>query len=94
MALEGALHYPSVFDLLIQHTSDDIDVTEVRVRNTRLAGSALRRIRLPGDALVLSLQRDGSVMVPHGDTRLELDDIVGLIGSPTSLDQARSLLNS
>jgi Kef-type K+ transport system membrane component KefB/Trk K+ transport system NAD-binding subunit len=92
MALEGALHYPSVFDLLIQHTSDDIDVTEVRVRNTRLAGSALRRIRLPGDALVLSLQRDGSVMVPHGDTRLELDDVVGLIGSPTSLDLARTML--
>ncbi len=93
MALEGALHYPSVFDLLIQQTSEDIDVSEVRVRNTRLAGSPLRRIRLPGDALILSLQRDGSVMVPHGDTRLELEDVVGLIGSPTSLEQARSMLN-
>jgi len=93
MALEGALRYPSVFDLLTQDTSDDIDVTEVRVRSKILAGSPLRRIRLPGNALILSLQRDSTVIVPHGDTRLELDDLIGLIGSSAALERARAMLS-
>lgn len=92
MALEGALRYPSVFDVLVRQGTEDIDVTEVRLANHHFAGLQLRQVRLPGDALILSLQRAGSVIVPHGETRLELDDVLGLIGSPAALESAHDML--
>ncbi|TFH36456.1 MAG: TrkA family potassium uptake protein, partial [Anaerolineales bacterium] len=92
MALEGALRYPTFFDLLVNHDQDNIDVSEVTLSNTRLAGTPLRQLRLPGDVLIISLQRDESVIVPHGDTVLKSGDCIGLIGSPLALAQATTLL--
>ena len=93
MALEGALRYPGLFDVLVSQNIDDLDVMEVRLANQGLVGLQLRQLRLPGDALILSLARAGGVIVPHGETRLELDDLLGLIGSPSSLERARELLS-
>jgi Kef-type K+ transport system membrane component KefB/Trk K+ transport system NAD-binding subunit len=92
MALEGALRFPTIFDLLLSETRQDIDVSEVVFGSTRLAGTTLGRLRLPGDTLILSIQRDESVIVPNGDTVLQLGDRIGLIGSPRSLSEAISLL--
>lgn len=94
MALEGALRYPTIFDLLLDQDRDNINVSEVSLGNTKLAGVPLRQIRLPGDALILSMQRDESVIVPHGDTILKIGDRIGLIGSPRALAQAGALLRS
>jgi Kef-type K+ transport system membrane component KefB/Trk K+ transport system NAD-binding subunit len=88
MALEGALRYPTIFDLLIQKTDQDIDVTEVTVTNIHLSNKPLRQLQLPGDTLILSMQRGSSVMVPDGDAILKSGDRLGLIGSPGSLEQA------
>jgi Trk K+ transport system NAD-binding subunit len=91
MALEGAIRYPTVFDLLF-HPSEDISVTEVVVTNSMFPGTRLGEVRLPGDTLILSLQRDGTVMVPHGETVLNLHDRLGLIGSPECVENAAALL--
>jgi Trk K+ transport system NAD-binding subunit len=91
MALEGAIRYPTAFDVLF-HQTEDIDVTEVRVTNPQVLGVRLGEIRLPGDALILSLKRDNTVMIPHGDTALKPRDQLGLIGSPEALKEARSML--
>jgi Kef-type K+ transport system membrane component KefB/Trk K+ transport system NAD-binding subunit len=91
MALEGAIRYPTIFDVL-GHKTEEIDVNEIVVTNRRLTGIRLREIRLPGDALVLSLQRDSSVMIPHGDTVIQLHDRLDLIGSLGYLEAAADLL--
>jgi Kef-type K+ transport system membrane component KefB/Trk K+ transport system NAD-binding subunit len=92
MALEGALKFPTIFDLLMDQDPEKIDFSEVPLGNARLAGTPLRQLRLPGDVLILSLQRDQSMIVPHGDTVLQIGDRIGLIGSPGALAQALSLL--
>lgn len=91
MALEGAIRYPTIFDVLFHHT-EDIDVTEIVVTNAQFTGSRIGEIQLPGDALILSLQRDNTVMVPHGDTVLRLHDRLGLIGSSVYIEEAGTLL--
>jgi Kef-type K+ transport system membrane component KefB/Trk K+ transport system NAD-binding subunit len=88
MALEGALRYPTIFDLLIQKTYEDIDVTEISVTNPSLNNKPLRQCQLPGDVLILSMHRGTSVMVPDGDTVLKIGDRLGLIGSPSALEEA------
>jgi len=91
MALEGAIRFPLAFDILL-HDTADVEVGEVYCSNSRLAGIPMRKIRLPGNALILSIQHEESVSVPHSDTVLQLGDRIGLIGSPDSVEQAIALL--
>jgi Trk K+ transport system NAD-binding subunit len=91
MALEGAIRYPTAFDVLV-HQTEDIDVTEVTVKNTECIKLRLGEIRLPGDTLVLSLQRENTVMIPNAETILQSGDRLGLIGSPESIEEASAIL--
>jgi Kef-type K+ transport system membrane component KefB/Trk K+ transport system NAD-binding subunit len=94
MALEGALRYPTIFDVLIQKTYEDIDVAEVAVTNISLSNQSLGQLQLPGDVKILSMQRGTSVMVPDHNAILKLGDRLGLIGSPHSLEEAVNWLKT
>lgn len=91
MVLEGAIRYPTAFDVLV-HQTEDIEVAEISVTNHLVSGTCLSDIRFPGDVIVLSLRRDGTIMIPHGDTVLEYHDRLGLIGSPTCVEEATDIL--
>ncbi len=93
LALEGALQFPAAFDMLTNH-SDGVDVREIELNNPRYNDQMLRRIRLPGDALVLGLRRDGEVLVPHGDTRLQQGDLLMLVGHHDALSKALNQLSA
>ncbi len=93
IALEGALRFPTAFDILA-HQDDDVEVGEAVVRNRRVVNLPLRRLRLPGNALILSIRRDNVVIVPHGDAVLRRGDRVALIGSPESIVEAIQLLEA
>jgi Trk K+ transport system NAD-binding subunit len=61
--------------------------------NPDICGKLLRNVRLPGDALVMGLQRRGEVLVPHGDTKLRQGDLLMLVGQIDSLKKAIQKLN-
>jgi len=69
---------PSMFSLL-SSPSDGRDLLELTVRNIDLAGQKIRDVILPGDSLILSIKRDNEILIPHGSTRLELDDQVSIL---------------
>ncbi|RLC75604.1 MAG: hypothetical protein DRI61_14610 [Chloroflexi bacterium] len=91
IALEGALRFPSAFDMLADH-GDNVEIGEAILRNPRLDGLPLRRVQLPGNALVLGIRRKGEVIIPHGDTVLRRGDLVMLVGNPESLKGAKAML--
>lgn len=84
---------PAVYALLTR-THGDKDVLEVVVRDRRLAGTTLRRLRLPGDTLVLALYRGGELHVPHGSTELQLGDRLTLAATEEWIETARWLFES
>ena len=77
---------------LLSRADDDKEVWEVVVGNDALAGRTLRDLSLPGDVLILALRRDGELLIPHGNTRLELGDRLTLVGSPDSMHTTRGML--
>lgn len=87
LALEGALHFPSAFDMLTDHT-DGVEIREGVLNNPPLEGRPLRRIKLPGDVLILGMRRGDDVLVPHGNTRLRQGDVLMLVGHPDEIRQA------
>ncbi len=91
LALEVALEFPTAFSLLI-NKDDGVEARDIRLCNPSLVGLPLSKIRMPGNALVIGVQRNGEIIVPHGDTRLDLDDNLLLLGSADCLVEAANLL--
>lgn len=63
------------------------DIIDIEVCDPSLAGVALRDLRLPDDVLILSVQRDGHVLISHGYTRLKIGDHVTAVGSDECLEE-------
>jgi len=71
---------PATYALLTR-TDDNKEVYEVLVENPDCIGRTIRELRLPGDTLALAVRRDGELLVPHGNTRLEAGDHLTLVSS-------------
>ena len=55
----------------------------------QLVGKALKEISLPKDSLVALINRDGNMIIPKGDTILDLNDRLTIIGNPKSINEIR-----
>jgi len=84
--LDHFVRSPSATSLLLGMEKDQ-DVIEVEVRNKSLDGVALRHLKLPVDAIILSIKRKGQNVISHGYTRLELGDWVTICGSLQNLEE-------
>ncbi len=55
------------------------EILELSVQGENFVGHHLRDIDIPPDTLILTLQRDREIIVPHAKTVFQLDDIVLVI---------------
>ncbi len=69
-------------------------VDEVDVDNPALTGQALHELRLPGRCLIALLRRQGKLLVPHGDTRLEPGDRAVVVGDADAVRETVALLSA
>lgn len=65
------------------------ETIDLEVQDRSLQGVYLRDIRLPSDIIILSVKRKGQLIISHGFTRFRIGDIVTLVGSEESLENAR-----
>ncbi|RME85668.1 MAG: hypothetical protein D6775_02185 [Caldilineae bacterium] len=93
LTLEGAARFPDAFDILT-HQAEDIEVGEAVLRNRAYHRRALREIHLPGDVLVVGIRRGDKRIVPHGDTTLQIGDLLMLVGMPHHLAEALDLVQT
>jgi len=84
---------PDTFQLLTS-TTDDQDLREIHLRNPEHAGLPVRQLGLPEDLLILSIGRNGELIIPHGNTRLELGDRLTMVGTIATLDEICQILES
>ncbi len=77
---------PSAASLLLGLETNQ-KIMEVELRNPNLHGIALRDLRLPLDTLILTIHRQGQMLMSHGYTRLEVGDMVTLVGPPERLEE-------
>jgi trk system potassium uptake protein TrkA len=77
---------------LLQFDGGNTRLVEVTLADTSPAnGSAIADLGLPRGATVVAVVRDGSVVVPHGDTTLDAGDEVLLLVTSGCEDEVRSL---
>lgn len=92
LALEAMIRSPQAFSLLAE-THQERDIVAVKMQNSALDRRCLRDVRLPGDVVILVLDRAGESVIPRGFTELRRGDQLTLIGSRDSLRRAASLLS-
>lgn len=88
--LENLVHHPNLFALLSASNGQQ-EIFEMEVRNPFLDGVPIHALRLPGDALVMVIRRGDRFIVPRGDTRLALGDLVSLLAAPDEEADLREL---
>lgn len=83
--LDHFVRAPSSVSLLLG-MEENHDIIDLEVRNPNLGGMAVRDLRLPSDALILSVRRAGHIIITHGYTELQIGDWVTVVGSLESLE--------
>ena len=63
------------------------DIIEFELRNRDLQGTAIRELHLPLDLHILSIRRNGQMIVSVGFARIQVGDWLTVVGSRTSLEQ-------
>ncbi len=55
----------------------------------KLIGKRVKEIDLPGESLIAILKRDGEINIPHGDTIIEEDDELSVIGEVEDIEAVK-----
>ncbi len=75
---------PTTATLLLGELKGQSSV-DIEVRDLTVVGKYLRDLFLPPDVIVLSIERQGQIIITHGFTKLELGDVMTVVGSEESL---------
>ncbi len=75
---------PDLFALLTSPKEGQL-AREIHVYNPTVAGHRLRELRLGGDVLVLNIHRENQALIPSGNTRVEMGDILTVVGEREKL---------
>lgn len=84
---------PAAYDLMTR-TDDEQEVHEVVVRSPGVLGKRLRDLRFAPGVLVMAVRRDGELLIPTADTRMELNDIVTVVGPKEYVDRSYYIFTS
>lgn len=90
--LYRALRRPHVKDFMA--LGEGTEIFKVTLdQGSDLAGQTLRAARLPGETLVVAIEREGNVIVPHGDTVLKPGDGVTVLATGASIEKVVELFS-
>ncbi|MBO4632748.1 MAG: potassium/proton antiporter [Lentisphaeria bacterium] len=92
--LAGPLRKKLRVPLTFEETGDaNSDFRELPIPKSRI-GQSLKDLHLPMGVLVLLIRRDDRFVVPRGDTILEADDVLTLMGTPEAIRQSKDQLSA
>ncbi len=87
LIMESMVLSPDAFSMTLD--VDELrEVREVKLQNRDLIGRRLSELNLPGDVIVLMIERGGDILIPDRETALRANDTLTLVGADGDLDIA------
>ena len=86
--LDHFVRSPNAATLLLG-MDDEHDTIDVEIKNKDLHGIRIRELDLPTNIIVLSIKRDGQLLMTHGYTRLRIGDVLTFVGDEKTLEELR-----
>lgn len=84
--LRGLIESPHMMDLL---TDEETAIYEIQMNNYRYDEMILRDFPFTADIIFLRIMRGQESIVPHGDTRLQVDDRIFMTGSREYVEELK-----
>ncbi len=81
---------PTMYELLTR-TDDSRDLCEIAIRNPDFLNKPLKELDFPGDLLVVAVRKKGELIVPRGETILQMGDHITVLGSNDCVGNTRDL---
>lgn len=81
--LKSMIMNPSLMRLIAEQEGH---IKEIKIRNRKYEGMALRHLPLLGNILILQIIRDNEVIIPHGDTKLMFGDKILINGDESQIN--------
>jgi Trk K+ transport system NAD-binding subunit len=91
--MEHLMLYPSVSSLM-DDLEDEHDVVEVSLKCQDLVDQPIRDLELPSQVMIILVRRDGDVIYPKGDTKLQGGDRLTLLGPLEGVQEMARRCNS
>ncbi|MBD3274219.1 MAG: amino acid permease [Candidatus Marinimicrobia bacterium] len=63
------------------------EVSEIPVMGTSLTGKRIQDMQMHSSCLVALIRREGQTIIPHGDTVLQENDILTIVGEEAAIDE-------
>jgi Kef-type K+ transport system membrane component KefB/Trk K+ transport system NAD-binding subunit len=79
---------------ILSRKDEDIVIADMWFTNAQYNYKALQEIPFPGNTLLVQIRRDGQPIIPHGETRLQLNDNLTIVGNPQSVNDTINLLGT
>lgn len=89
---EHLIIHPKAYHLLFEEKSN-FYIFEVSVQNPLLYNKPIRKIKLPGDCLIISILRNDEKIIPHGNNILKENDLIMLVGEKSYASQVDNMFN-
>ncbi len=86
--LDHFVRSPNAATLLLG-MDEDHDTIDVEIMNKDLHGIRIRELNLPTNIIILSIKREGQLLMTHGYTRLRLGDVLTFVGDTKTLEELR-----
>ncbi|MCF8566171.1 cation:proton antiporter [Alicyclobacillus tolerans] len=86
--IDQLMHVPMASRLL---QSPDLKIQEIHVDSRLLNQRRIMDLKLPGTLLIFSIVRDGTQLVPHGQTTLHAGDTLVVVGTNEDVDEFRRM---
>jgi Kef-type K+ transport system membrane component KefB len=87
---QSYINNPNTYNLLF--TESDFGIIELELNNPDLFNTALSRITLPGNSLILSIKRGKDKIIPHGSNVIEQGDVLTIVGSKEYMEEVKTLI--
>lgn len=84
IVLDNIIRHPKTFAIL---TEEKLITEEIKLINKTYVGKKVAELDLLGDALLLSIERNGELIIPHGYNRLQYGDVLTIVGSDDSVSK-------
>jgi len=85
---ENLIIRPTTYHALVE-TFDNYQVEDIKITDKNISGTQIKEIPLHVDGELILLRRGQKVEIPHGDTYLQQEDVVTVMGTESALQDYR-----
>ena len=91
--IENLILRPSTYHMLVE-TFENYKVEDITITNSGISGTQIKELPFHRDGELILVRRGHTVMIPHGDTYLQHNDIITVMGTEAALQDFREKFRS